>query len=216
MDGPANEWNTLTGVFPCVRLALVNPGSTANQNNAEHINEELLINNKLQYLLNVRIANIQCVLSTSKSDPGRCLKTASPAKKWPSESHIHVTGLPTQTWQPDTCSLTDEEMKYSFPPYSYIVSSVHFYSSLLTRSQPQSSWPVICDLPVWGCNKVSMQLKIHFPVPTQQITGWGPWIDAHALTRARAHNHCLCHTHQTLHKRQHGITNHCWGRKGNY
>lgn len=180
--------------FPTCKVGLVDPGSTANQNDAEHIDEEPLINNKLQYLPNVHFANIQCALSASKSDPRRRLKTASPAKKWPSESHIHVTGLPTQTWQPDTCSLADEEMKYSFPPYSYIVSPVHFYSSLLTRSQPQSSWPVICDLPVWGCNKVSMQLKIHFPVPTQQITGLSPWIDAHALTHAGAQSLPLSQT----------------------
>lgn len=68
-------------VFPRVRLDLVDPGSTANQNDVEHINEEPLINNKLQYLHNVHIANIQCAFSASKSDPRRRLKTASPAKK---------------------------------------------------------------------------------------------------------------------------------------
>lgn len=72
--------------------------------------------------------------------------------------------------------------------------------SLLTHWQPQSSWSVICDLPVWGCYKVSMQLKIHFLLPTWQITVLSPWIDTHILTHM--HIHCLCHT-QTQHRTNH-------------
>lgn len=41
-------------------------------------------------------------------------------------SDIHSTSLPTQTWQQDTSSLTDEGMKYSSPQYSHILSSIHF------------------------------------------------------------------------------------------
>lgn len=119
--------------------------------------------------------------------------------------------LPTQTWQHDTCSLTDEGMKYSLPANSYVSTSTHLYSSLLMCSQPQSSWPVICDLPVWGCNKVSTQLRIHFPgTSTTNHRPESP--DTHTNT----HKRCLCHTNQALHKWQHEITNHCSRRKGNY
>lgn len=78
--------------------------------------------------------------------------------------------------------------------------------SLFTCWQSQSSWSVICNLPVWGCHKVSMQLKVHFLLPTQQITAPRHWIDTHIYSHT--HKYCLCHTCQMLHKWQREITNH--------
>lgn len=138
--------------------------------------------------------------------------SAEEKRKRGRKSDIHVTALPTQTWQEDTCSLTDEGMKYSFPSNSCILSSAHLYSYLLVCSQPQSSWTVICDLPDCGCNNVSTQLRIHF---------LGTGATNHRLespdTRANAHK--LWHRvtqikHYTNGPRE--ITNHCWRRKGNY
>lgn len=95
------------------------------------------------------------------------------------------------------------------PLQTHILSSIHLYSSSPPPMcpQPQSSWPVICDLPVCGCNKVSTQLRIHFP---------GTYTTNHRLESLDTHRHKLClarHTNQTVHKWQHEITNHCWSRK---
>lgn len=64
----------------------------------------------------------------------------------------------------NTCSLTGVSLKFSFP---FVLRHFLMHPSLISVSpcanKPESSWLVICDLPVCGCNKVSAQLRIHFP-----------------------------------------------------
>lgn len=67
--------------------------------------------------------------------------------------------------------------------------------SPLARWQPQSRWSVICELPVWGCYKVSMQLKIHFLLPTWQITVLSHWIDTHIYSHTCTYIAFVTHIH---------------------
>ena len=154
----------------------------------------------------------------SESESGGKKKKKENAWRWPLSSERK--GGVAQTFtshscppRPDSRTPAASLMRgWNTPPLQtpHILSSIHLYSSLLVCPQPQSSWPVICDLPVCGCNKVSTQLRIHFP---------GTCATNHRLESPDTHAHKLClgsHTNQAVHKWQHEITNHRWRRKGNY
>lgn len=73
----------------------------------------------------------------------------------------HITWLLSLTWQfrtPASSLITVEILLPSVRSHSFI----HPFYTLTASPEPLSSWVVICDLPVCGCNKVAMQLRIHF------------------------------------------------------
>lgn len=112
------------------------------------------------------------------------LRTMMPAaeKKWGCRSDNLITPLPTQSWQQCTCILSDG-VKQSSPYHTLTFSHPSIlYASLPTATQ--SSWLVICDLPVCWCNKVSTQLRMHFP-------GTSP--TNHSLESLDTHTHTLPH-----------------------
>lgn len=91
------------------------------------------------------------------------LKVASPLKKEAVDQTFKSHTCPSR---PDSRTPAASLMRgWNTPPLCTLPFSHPsiFYFSLPVCPQLQSSCLVICDLPVCRCNKVSAQLRIHFP-----------------------------------------------------